>query len=112
MMLYRQEAGMEATSAGQIVAIVRAEAGKMRAAIDGASDGAQVSLRVSDFAKLAQMMERLADSVTVRADGSLGGSRHWIPLDKFERLRAEATHWQAECEKLRREAQIDSLLRL
>lgn len=60
---------MEATSAGQIAAIVRAEAGKMRAAIDGASDGAQVSLRVSDFAKLAQMMERLADSVTVRADG-------------------------------------------
>ncbi|CCW18906.1 hypothetical protein EBBID32_32630 [Sphingobium indicum BiD32] len=103
---------MEATSAGQIAAIVRAEAGKMRAAIDGVSDGAQVSLRVSDFAKLAYMMERLADSVTVRADGSLSESRHWIPLDNFERLRAEATHWQAECEKLRREAQIDSLLRL
>lgn len=87
-------------TAHETVAIARAEAEKMRAAVVGARPDAKVTMSSDQFATLSRLIEQLCDLAN-GPPGNLGDARYWVPLDVFARVRDKAARLQREYDELR-----------
>ena len=87
-------------TADTTIALARAEAEKMRAAVTSAAGDATVTMSVDQFAVLSRLIFQLCDLVG-GPPGSLGDARYWVPLDIFVKVKAMAARLQQECEDLR-----------
>lgn len=87
-------------TAHQTVAIARAEAEKMRAAVAGAETGSRVTMSSDQFATVSRLISELCDLAS-GPPGNLGDARYWVPLDVFTRERNKAARLQRDCDELR-----------
>lgn len=85
--------------------MVRAEIERMRGAIAHADPQSEVRMRAGQFGQLADFMEVLIDRVSAMPEATaqddededgMGDPRYWVPLDHFQRIKADADHWRAE----------------
>jgi hypothetical protein len=87
-------------TAHQTVAIARAEAEKMQAAVAGTGPDAKVTMSSDQFATVSRLITQLCDLAN-GPPGNLGDARYWVPLDVFVRVRDKATRLQRDCDELR-----------
>lgn len=84
-----------------IVEAARGEAQRMRGAVaTDCGENARVAIAVSQFAKLADLLDHLADAIDFPAEEGLNDPRYWVPLGHFQKVRAEATQWRAKHDQL------------
>ena len=100
----------DAPPAQDLLASARAEAMRMRAAVDGLAADGTVRLRRDHFAKLAALIEMLVARGAGGAEGSfdtpVDGVRWWVPLPEVERDRAEL----ATLRSYKRAVDVEALL--
>ncbi|MCE7797545.1 hypothetical protein LWE61_13410 [Sphingobium sufflavum] len=96
-----------------IAAMARVEAERMKAAVANAQPNVEIAMSSAQFARLADLIAALAEPVeptppvepaesasTTWAADSFNDTRHWVPLDHFRRVKAQADMLQAAYDRL------------
>lgn len=75
-----------------LLTIARTEAQRMAAAVEAADEEAAVTMNVRQFRQLAQLLANVVDE----ADAGFTGTRYWVPLAEYSRLKQRTSNLEAK----------------
>ncbi|KAA9013001.1 hypothetical protein F4U94_16985 [Sphingobium limneticum] len=78
----------------------RREARNMRRAVEGVDRTNFVRINVQKFEALSLLIDDLCKVISERSDHDMGGTRYWVPLPEFSKLRSSREALLSRCAAL------------